>query len=125
MQDIDVPVKKIEQQVTGYTTRVVDTVSEVTGVTERVVGTKALHGGIPVIALLAGVGLGVERYCTATGKRAEAETFIGQARDQVSLILDRERSQLDALLQQGSSAEPAIIALLDRLLRDRTLALAP
>jgi ribosomal protein S17E len=125
MQDIDVPVKKIEQQVTGYTTRVVDTVSEVTGVTERVVGTKALHGGIPVIALLAGVGLGVERYCTATGKRADAETFIGQGRDQVSLILDRERSQLDALLQQGSSAEPAIIALLDRLLRDRTLALAP
>jgi ribosomal protein S17E len=122
MQDVDVPVKKIEQQVTGYTTRVVDTVSEVTGVTERVVGTKALPGGMPVIELLTAVGLGIERYCTATGGRASAETFIAQARDQVRLILDRERRQLETLLQQGSAAEPAIIALLDRVLHDRALA---
>lgn len=121
MQDVDVPVKKIEQQVTGYTTRVVDTVSEVTGVTEKVVGTKALHGGIPVIELLTAVGLGIERYCTAGGNRATAETFIADARDQVSLILDRERQQLEALLQKGTVAEPAIVEILDRILHDRTL----
>jgi hypothetical protein len=116
MQDVDMKVKKIEQQVTGYTTRVVDTVTEVTGVTERVVGTRALQGGVPVIELITAVGLGIETYCTATGDRPSAAHFVTAERDRVRLILDREKSRIDALLQHGTAAEPEIIELLDRVL---------
>jgi hypothetical protein len=90
----------------------------ITGVTERVVGTKAQQGGLPVIELLTAVGVGIEEYCTAIGKRASAETFIYQARDRVHLILDRERPGLEGLLQQGTAAEQAIAEVLDRSCSD-------
>ena len=116
MRDVDTTVQKVEQQVTGYKTRVLCTVTEVTGVTERVVGTRALQGGVPVIELLTAVGLGTEKYCTATGDGKSAAEFVAAEWDRVRLILDREKPQLETLLQQGTAAEPAIAELLNRAL---------
>jgi hypothetical protein len=116
MQDVEIPVTQIRQKVTGYTTKVIGTVEEVVGTTERVVGTRALRGGAPVIELLVAVGLGVEAYCTATGQRPGAETFIDNERAKVHLVLDRATPEIDAFLQQGSAAEPDLIELLGRVL---------
>jgi hypothetical protein len=115
-ETIDVPVTTFEQQVTGYVDRVVDSVKEIVGTSERVVGTKALHGGLPVIELLATLGHAVERYCLQRGPRTAFEAYLARERETVALALDRERGELTALLDRGGSAEGAVVEVLRRCL---------
>ncbi len=113
-EEYEVPVVHIQKKVIGYTTRVIDSVTEVVGIEEQIVGTKALTGGLPVIELLVAVGLGVEKYCTSGGGAGGAEKFVKREQEKARLTLDRARPQLEPLLAQGGPAEDEIVRLLDQ-----------
>jgi hypothetical protein len=112
---VDIPVTRYEQKIVDYKDKVVATVTEVLGVTESVVGTRALQGAIPVIELLVSIGLGIEEYCTGQEREGGIEKAIERARQVVHLELDRVSGELQALVDQGVTAEPRIADLLDGL----------
>ena len=112
-KEIDVPIKRYEQKIVDYQDKVIATVTEVVGMAENVVGTKALQGAVPLVELLLSIGLGVEQFCTATGRREPIDVYVGAARQRVRLDLDRVRPQLEQLIARGAPAEAEIAALLD------------
>lgn len=112
-EEIEVPVKRIEQKVKRYEESAVEKINEVVGETERVVGTRALPGGISVIELLSAVGVGVEKYCTSEQSEKEtAGAFVEQEHRRVKIALNKVKPELEELLAQG--AEDKIADLLDK-----------
>jgi hypothetical protein len=111
-ETVDVPVRKIEQQIAGYNERVVDTVTKVVGYTERVF-TEALRGGLPAIGFLVALGRAVERYCSESGTHALIQQLMEQEQQDVELVLDRLRDEIKPLVDRGASAETDITGVLN------------